>query len=290
MVSGVMEHAPRNSILCPNCRRLISRDEPRCPYCGTPRPGMALKHFAVFQIFRSPRLFAKTVIAVNIGMYAISLLLNVKRPGLTVNPFTLFAPESASLMILGATGEIPIGHYHRWWTLISANFLHGSLLHLLFNMMAFWQLCPLVIREYGIYRTIILYTASGVAGFWVSSMAGVDFTIGASAAVLGLMGASIYYGKSRGGLYGQAIYKQVGGWVLGLFAMGFLIPVINNWAHGGGLLCGIVLGFFLGYEEKSAENRFHRVIGSLCVVVIALTLIWAITTGVYLRLNIGMFP
>jgi rhomboid protease GluP len=247
---------------------------------------MAIKQTVLFQVLYNPEVFAKAVIGLNIGMYAISLLLNSKRPGLSLNPFTLLSPESSSLMLLGATGKIPIDQYQRWWTLISANYLHGGVLHLLFNMTAFWQLCPIVIREYGIYRTMAIYSVSGAMGFYVSTLAGVDFTIGASAAVFGLMGALIYYGKSRGGLYGQTIYKQIGGWVLGLFLMGFLIPVINNWAHGGGFLSGIILGFILGYEEKSRENSLHRMLGTLCVVITLITLFWAIASGMYLKLKI----
>jgi rhomboid protease GluP len=286
MVADAMMNSQRQSILCPNCKKLISKNESRCPYCNTPRPGLAIKHTALFQLFYQPQIFAKAVIGANIFMYAISLLLNSKRPGLSLNPFTLLSPESSSLMLLGATGKIPIDQYQRWWTLISANYLHGGMLHILFNMMAFWQLCPLVIREYGIFRTIVIYSASGAAGFWVSYIAGVDFTIGASAAVFGFMGALIYYGKARGGLYGQAIYKQVGGWVLSLFLMGFLIPVINNWAHGGGLLSGAILGFLLGYEEKSRENSFHRMLGFACVVITLITLTWAVGSGMYLKLKI----
>jgi rhomboid protease GluP len=281
-----MTNPARQSILCPNCRKLISKDERRCPYCGASRPGMAVKHIALFQLFYRPEVFAKAVITLNIGMYAISLLLNSKRPDLSFNPFALLSPESSSLMLLGASGKIPIDHYHRWWTLISANYLHGGLLHILFNMMAFWQLCPLVTREYGISRAIVIYTASGVMGFWISYLAGVNFTIGASAAVFGFMGALIYYGKTRGGLYGQAIYKQIGGWVLGLFLMGFLIPVINNWAHGGGLLCGVILGFLLGYKEKSGEIQFHRMLSAACVAITLITLFWTIASGIYLKMNI----
>lgn len=285
MLAGDMINTPNQSILCPDCRKLISKNERHCPHCGTSRPGMAIKQTFLFKLLYDPEVFAKAVIGLNIGMYAISLLLNSNRPGLSLNPFTLLSPESSSLMLLGATGQIPIDQYQRWWTLISANYLHGGILHLLFNMTAFWQLCPIVIREYGICRTLAIYSVSGVIGFYVSTIAGVNFTIGASASVFGLMGALIYYGKSRGGLYGQTIYKQIGGWVMGLFLMGFLIPVINNWAHGGGLLSGIILGLVLGYEEKSRENSFHRMLGTFCVVITLITLFWAIASGVYLKMT-----
>ena len=152
-------------------------------------------------------------------------------------------------------------------------------------MFAFWQLAPLVAREYGNYRTFIIYTLGGACGFLVSYLAGVTFTIGASAAVCSLIGATLYYGKSRGGLYGQIIYKQVGGWAVGIFIFGFLVKEINNWAHGGGMLAGILLGVLLGYREKKPETSLHRALATSCVVVTVSTLIWALFSGIYYRMT-----
>ena len=89
-------------------------------------------------------------------------------------------------------------------------------------------------------------------------------TIGASAAVCALIGAALYYGKSRGGRYGQAIYRQVIGWVVGLFAFGLIVPGINNWGHGGGILGGILIGYLLGYHEKRQPRAYHKLIAGIC--------------------------
>jgi len=279
-----MGHQTRQSILCPNCRKLISRNETRCPYCGVSKPGAWIKRLFSLRSLNNPEAFLKLTIYINIGMYVISLLLNSRLPGMTYNPFAMLSPENRSLLFLGATGRIPIDVYHRWWTLIAANYLHGNILHILFNMLAFRQLGLLTIREYGLYRTVIIYTISGVAGFWVSYLAGVNFTIGASAAICGLMGSMIYYGKKRGGIYGQMLYRQIGGWVLAIFLFGLLVPNINNWGHGGGLSAGTLLGFLLGDQEKSTENLYHRAIGTGLAMITLLTLVWAITSGIYLRI------
>jgi len=214
-------------------------------------------------------------------MFVISLLLNPRSTGFSSSPFYFLSPSNNSLLLLGATGTIPIDSLHRWWTLVSANYLHGGILHILFNMMAFRQIAHLVLREYGAYRMIILYTLSGVTGFLVSYLAGVTFTIGASAAVCGLIGTMLYYGKSRGGVYGQAIYKQIGGWALGLFLFGLLMPGINNWGHGAGICAGVVLGFLLGYQERVRENLFHKILAGVCVVSTLVILGWAVASGVY---------
>jgi len=273
-----MENESRRSILCPNCRRLISVDEPLCPYCGIENPGSWWKSNLWTRMFLDADLLIKVIIYVNAAMFILSLLLNPGQTGLSLNPFSFLSPDSRSLLLLGATGSIPIGRFGRWWTILSANYLHGSILHILFNMIALKQIGPLIVQEYGGHRMIIVYTLSGVFGYWISHLFGVGFTIGASASVCGLIGAALYYGKSRGGSYGQTIYSQVGGWAVSIFIFGFLVPGINNWGHGGGILGGIALGFFLGYNERSPESISHRTLAGACVVATALVLGWAVVT------------
>jgi len=273
----------RRSILCPNCRKLISQDEPRCPHCGIANPGSWWKNNIGARAFFGTDQLIRWIIYANVILYGISLLLYPWSSGLSSNPFALLSPSNKGLLLLGATGAVPIDRLGRWWTLISANYLHGGIFHILFNMIAFRQIAPLVLREYGINRTVILYTLSGAFGFLVSYVAGIPFTIGASAAVCGLIGAALYYGKSRGGLYGQTIFKQIGGWALGIFLFGFLMPGINNWGHGGGILAGAVLGFILGYKERIKERAFHKILSGACIMVTILILLWAVGTGIYYR-------
>jgi len=275
----------RRSLLCPNCRKLISADESHCPYCGISSPGSGWRNNFLTRLLSHADFMIRAIIFTNAGMYLLTVLFNTARPGMSMNPLTYLSPDNTSLMLLGATGTFPIDRLGRWWTIVSANYLHGGILHILFNMFALWQLAPLVAREYGTYRTFIIYTLGGACGFLVSYLAGVSFTIGASAAVCSLIGATLYYGKSRGGLYGQIIYKQVGGWAVGIFIFGFLVRGINNWGHGGGMLAGIVLGILLGYHEKKAESSLHRTLAIICVAATVATLIWAVFSGIYFRLT-----
>ena len=278
-----MQGDRRKSILCPHCSKLISADERSCPHCGVSRPGARWKNLPITRGLLQSNQLIKTIIYANVGMYLISLLMNPTRMGLSANPFMFLSPSNGALLLLGSTGTIPIDQGHRWWTLVSANYLHGGILHIVFNMIALYQIGPLVLREYGANRLIGLYTLGGIFGFLVSYFAGVRFTLGASAAVCSLIGASLYYGKSRGGAYGQAIYKQISGWVLVLFIFGFLVPGINNWGHGGGIVGGIILGYFLGYQERSRENLFHKGLAGVCVVLTVTVLAWATLSSVYYR-------
>ena len=279
-----MTENPRKSILCPNCNKLISADESICPHCGVSRPGVWWKSLPVTQGLFSGDRIIKTIIYTNVGMYLISLLMNPMRMGLSANPFMILSPSNGALLLLGASGTIPIDQGHRWWTLISANYLHAGILHIFFNMFAFWQLGPLVMREYGVNRLIIIYTLGGVLGFFVSYLRGTSLTLGASAAVCSLIGASLYYGKSRGGAYGQAIYKQILTWVVVIFIFGFLARgMIDNWGHGGGMAGGIILGYLLGYQERTKENLLHKSLAGVCVVLTVAVLAWAVSSSFYYR-------
>lgn len=267
-------------MLCPNCRRLISIDEPACPYCGLAKPGSRLT-MRFFTFFSAGAIdVVKAVIVINAFFYIFSILLSPTAMSLSPNPLTFLSPSDRSLFLLGATGTIPIA-YGRWWTLLSASFLHGGILHIFFNMAALSQLGPFVLREFGFSRFVIMYLCTGVAGFFLSYLAGVPFTIGASASICGLIGAILYYGKSRGGFYGEVIYRQAMGWVVGLVLFGVLVPGINNWAHGGGIISGILLAFLMGYQERKNENRLHRVLAAGCIVVTLFILLWVSLQAMY---------
>ena len=271
-----MEKLYRNSILCPNCRRLISTDEQHCPYCGLRNPGSRWKNIFLGKGLLGPDRIVINIIAVNAAMFILSILINPGAIGFSANPLSFLSPSSKSLLLLGATGTIPIDQFHRWWTVLSAIYLHGSILHILFNMLALRQLGPLIVQEYGSYRMFSIYTLSGIGGYLASYLFGVPFTLGASGAICGLIGAALYFGKSRGGQFGHAVYQQVGGWAIGIFIFGFLVPGIDNWAHGGGMLCGLATGFLLGYQEKKLENFYQRSLGVICVLATLAALIWAV--------------
>ena len=65
-----------------------------------------------------------------------------------------------------------------------------------------------------------------------------------------------------------------------------IVPGINNWGHGGGILAGIVAGFVMGYQEKKRENIAHKILAAACGMLTLLVLIWAVGTAVYYRLTI----
>lgn len=277
----------KTSLLCPSCRKLISADEPACPYCGLKAPGARWRRgFSSLNILS--RHLVQILIGTNVAFYLLSLLVAPAGIGITANPMSFLSPAGDALFQLGATGTLPIAYYGRWWTLVSASFLHGGLLHLFFNMAALWQLGPFVQQIFGANRFIIIYSVSGVAGFLLSYLAGVPFTIGASASLCGLIGTILYYGKSRGGFVGESVYRQAMGWIIGLVLFGILIPGINNWAHGGGIVAGLLLGFVLGYEEQNGEPAWLRWVSGVIFIGTALVLLWAIFQAFWPRIPLPL--
>jgi len=241
-----------------------------------------MTQYKKYRLFLSPAIVLKAIIYTNVIMFIISLIYSGKNMILTINPFYAFTPSLDVLNFLGASGRLPIVKYEAWWSLITANWLHGGLLHILFNMMALKTVAPLVIKEFGISRMFSIYTMAGVSGFLLSYVGGVYLTIGASSGLCGLIGAALYFGKSRGGQWGRLVYKQTSGWVVTLILIGFLMPNINNWSHAGGVFAGIFLGWALGYSEKREENYFDILLAVFFAAFTILLLARSVIQGFFL--------
>jgi rhomboid protease GluP len=256
------------SSLCYSCGRLNRVDASECFYCGAKRPG--LWGFGPTLVRTVGRLdFGRLVTIVCVLAYLASLALDPASLGRPRSPFGILAPSVAALDALGMTGTYAWAR-GRWWTLLTAIYLHGSLIHIVFNMLWINQLAPPVAQAFGPCRLFAIFTAGGVAGFALSNVAGVTFSVGASGAVFGLLGAMVYYGRNRGGTFGLAVFKQYGQWAVVLLVLGFFMPAVNNVAHAGGLAGGYLAAAALGHEDRSPEQGVHRVVA---VLTIALTVI-----------------
>jgi len=243
-------------------------DAPVCFHCGRRNPGLWGFGASLGRLVGDFD-FGHAVIAVCVVAYVASLLLNLPAALHGRGPLSLLSPSSAALNALGMTGSYAWAD-GRWWTLVTAIYLHGGLLHLLFNLLWVRQLAPEVEELFGRARLMVIFTAGGVLGFVVSDLAQVAFSVGASGAIFGLLGALVSYGRSRGGAFGVAIMRQYGHWALILFLLGFLMPGINNLAHAGGFAGGYLAGAVLGSRERRPERAADGILGG---VVLALTIL-----------------
>jgi rhomboid protease GluP len=134
------------------------------------------------------------------------------------------------------------------WRLFTPVFLHGSILHIAFNMYALTILGPRLERYYGHWRFLALYILSGFGGNVFSMMFTEAASLGSSTAIFGLIGAQgIFYYQNRK-LFGAA-FRQALNSIITIALVNLLIglsPGIDNWGHIGGLVGGIIFAWLSG--------------------------------------------
>lgn len=224
-------------MICPQCQKLIGVGEARCPYCGAWRPGLYGFTPALQGLFGNRLDLIALISATCVTLYVVSLVLDLSAVFQWRGIFDILSPGTRPLYQLGMTSRraLDLGW---WWTLLTAIYLHGSLLHIFFNVMWIRQLGPAVSDIYGPARGFVIFSVAGVAGFVVSNFASGNPTIGASGSIFGLLAALIVYGRRVGH---TMLTNQMWQWALIMFVFGFMTPSVNNWAHAGGFAGGWVI-------------------------------------------------
>jgi rhomboid protease GluP len=255
------------SVLCPSCGRLVGVSDKECPYCGRRNPGMWGLTSWLRRLGRDMG-FVDAVIG---GCVLIYLLMLVADPqGIQMGGlFSLLGPSTLSLLRFGASGVVPVFLLHRWWTPLSAGWLHGGLLHIGFNLYWVRFLAPAIAELYGPSRMVIIYSVSSIAGFLLSSSVGLvglggRLTVGASAPILGLIGALVYYGRRSGS---RAIGAQAWSFAITTLVFGFLMRGIDNYAHIGGFAGGFLSGKIL--DPLKPERGDHQAAALIFLVLTA---------------------
>lgn len=262
------------AILCPRCGRLTHPDAEQCLVCGLPRPGRWQWASGLGRLWRTGSFTGLVTIAC-IALYVLSLLVDPTSSLRPSGPFDLFSPSGRALRDLGMAGAVP-WRQGAWWTLFTAIYLHGSLLHILFNVLWIRQLGPAVEQVYGPARLVIIFTVSGVLGFVASNTLGVPFTVGASGSIFGLLGALVAFGRRRGGAFGAMVLRQYGQWALVLFILGFFMSGVNNLAHGGGFVGGFLAGLVLSFSDRREESLGERMLATALIGLTALSFVLAL--------------
>ena len=276
------------SVVCPSCGSLVGVNDDVCYSCGRRNPGM-WGFGPLLRTFGNDLGFVTLVVYGCSAMYAISLILTVAFGGNILgggNPLDLFSPHPNVLLILGASGAVPMFGYGRWWTILSAGWLHGGALHILFNMLWVRQLGPATADIYGPGRMVIIYTIAGAIGFLASSLAGYYLswihipilmgareTVGASAPIFGLLGSLVYYGR-RGG--SSMIRTEAMGYAVTLFVMGLIMPGVDNYAHAGGFAGGYLAGAWL--DPLRRERTDHLFAAAACLGLTVLSIVVSVIT------------
>lgn len=251
--------AESRGVLCTNCGKLISSEEKTCPHCGAKRPTAMAGPLSLLTKGK----LDLTLVLINVSgvLYAASILADPS--ALTeVDLSSIWgllsfgSPTGGGLYLLGMTGGLAWSCDH-WWTLLTATVLHGSLLHIFFNLYWLRLLGPVTQEELGPVRFLLVYFLTGASGFLLSNLWGAPPTIGASCAIFGLMGALIVYGRKRGGQFGQRLSQQVTSWALITFVISFAIPHVNNAGHIGGFIGGLAIGAIFPARPAPASRALQ---------------------------------
>jgi rhomboid protease GluP len=271
LFGGGGNNQPRPQI-CPACGALVGISATRCHVCGTSLrfslAAFSKKFSGVFGEHEAP--VTTVLLIANFVMLGVSWMALAATGG------------GGGLSILwGLSGEtqyrlgmsIPLPYLivsNEWWRLVTAMFLHGGLLHIGFNMMALMQFGPAIEELYGSARYLFIYVFTGAFGFLLSAYT-IHFSLGASGALLGLVGVMLAVTSKRGGAYMRDLRSRLISSVVILFVLGFSgFMAMDNWAHGGGLAAGFVLGKIFADRQPMnvGERRAAYALGWLAGLVV----------------------
>lgn len=151
-----------------------------------------------------------------------------------------------------------------WWRFLTPALLHGSLPHIAFNMYALLSFGTSLERYFGHGRFFLLYLLSAFTGNVASFLFSPGYSVGASTAIFGLLGAEAVFliqnRKAFPGQFRSAIGNIIFIAAINLFIIGSL-PGIDNWGHIGGLIGGLMFTSFAGplWEVEGIYPSYHLV-------------------------------
>ena len=250
----------------PHCRAFITSSDRVCPYCNERVGPRAIDRRNPAGILGGliphARFNTVLILAINFGLYVVTSLFSMRsgRGGpMNLDPYTLVAFGAKYTPLIFEAGQ--------WWRLVTAGFLHGGLLHILMNSWVLFDLGAQVEELFGASRMWVIYFISSVVGFLLSSVWAPSVpSIGASAAIFGLIGAMIAMGVTHRNPMGAAIRGFYVRWAI----YGLIFSLFGNIdmaAHIGGLVAGFGVGYLAGAPryEGSPMERVWRILAWVCV-------------------------
>lgn len=223
---------------CARCRGLNRADVKTCVHCEARLPPAWMEWPARLGLRLPERLVTTSLVAALIVAVHLAVVI-----------------ASQDVGIMSADIRVLVGHGANWppltlggepWRLATSVFLHGGLLHLAFNLFALSQVGPMVEATFGPPTTAFVFLATGVVGSLASALLGSPaVSIGASGAVLGLIGVAAGWGHRDGTSIGLGVRNFMLRWLLYIVVFGLLVPGIDNAAHLGGFAAGAAFGLAL---------------------------------------------
>ncbi|MBI1357834.1 MAG: rhomboid family intramembrane serine protease [Acidobacteria bacterium] len=240
--------------MCPNCRAFVDPKEKICPYCDNPLGETYAKRAArqgggFGGIIPDTHVTTFIILFVNLAMFVAMLLLSQK-----LGMASLFSIDGRVAELFGAKVRYNILVEHQWWRLATAGFLHAGLFHFGMNSWVLFDLGAAAEYTYGTSRYLVIYFVSNVFGFWASLFWTPAQSLGASAALCGLIGALMAGAKRTGQSMAWSFYMR---WMIIIVVLGLIVPYIDQAAHLGGFVAGYAVGWI------ASSPRVNRNIESL---------------------------
>lgn len=162
--------------------------------------------------------------------------------------YSAFGHSNEAVGYLGTQGDlIRNGDLYR---LLTGAFVHVDLLHIMCNAYALYVIGSMTEGYYGRKKFIVIYLVSAITGALLSISMSSSFSIGASGAIFGLLGALLYFGYHYRVYFGSVILARIIPVVIINLALGFMISSIDNFAHIGGLIGGFLISKAMGINSK----------------------------------------
>ena len=158
-----------------------------------------------------------------------------------------------NLTTLGAVNGILVrsGQVYR---LVTGMFMHGSIWHLLCNMYSLYVIGCATENYFGKKKFLLIYLVSGIIGSIFSCLFNTGWSLGASGAIFGLMGALCYFGYYYRLYMGKALYSEVIPVIVLNLALSLMVSNIDFYAHIGGLIGGVFITMGLGIKNKTDKQ------------------------------------
>jgi len=191
------------------------------------------------------------LLGLNIVVFILAFILD-NTVGFDASLFYLFGGQ--------VTTQINAGD---WWLLVTANFFHIDILHFIFNIISLYRIGQLALYYYNAKKVFLTYVLGGMGGVWLSYLVSLltrqnVFSLGASASIFALIGL-LLGGTFRKNRFGRELpfsARDLLPFIVIAFLFGFMPGLnINNWAHLGGLITGIMLGLLLPNSLVKVENK-----------------------------------
>lgn len=252
-----MAHVRYAHAVCAECGRVQPRGTKECLGCGAPLSSHSV------QVVRRLALVSPIDPSAGVILGAMIALCYVRQ--ITYSGGSVMGFDVRTLLELGAHYP-PLEWRGEWWRLGTAMFLHGGLMHVAFNMFALTQIGPPIEELFGRGRMLFLYMATGLIAFAPATIMHRNVpVIGASGAIMGLIGVAAGWGHRDGTSVGRAVRNQMLQWLLFTTIFGFMVRADHS-AHVTGFLSGAMLGFFVKSRRMGGGSvRIDFALGAAAV-------------------------